>query len=133
MLDVACRCVVMMWRSKSYLLVKSLLTVGVCLKALLNVLGAKLHFCLIAHLFLAALKDCGESYSCSERTKGKENLFNSKSPLKYKGLVSAPNPQLPTVLSIISALSKMIVFFRAFGLMWNLSFLLCLDKDLMNC
>lgn len=54
MLYVVGRCVVMMWRSKSNLLVKALLTVGVCLKALLSVLVAQLHFSLIAHLFLTA-------------------------------------------------------------------------------
>lgn len=79
------------------------------------------------------MKDSGESYSYSERTKGQKKLLTSKSPLKYKGLVSAPNPQLPTVFSIISAPSKMTVFFRAFGPMWDLCCLLCLDKDLMNC
>lgn len=133
MLYVAGRCAVMMWRSKSYLLVKALLTVGVCLKALLSVLGAKLRFRLIAHLFLTAWKTLGNLTATQKEQKAKKKLFNSKSPLKYKGLVSAPNPQLPAVFSIISAPTKMMVFFRAFRPMCDLCFLLCLDMHLMNC
>lgn len=62
----------MMWRSKSYLLVKALRTVGVCLKALLNVLGAKLHFNFNCSFVFDCLKDSGEYYSCSERKKRKK-------------------------------------------------------------